>query len=131
MTPAELKEQAKLQQEIYEWHEKTFPDTSLISVARHLLDETQELTQAIQEKDFEGVPGEVADCIILGSILQQLLIRRIAPALKVNVTEAVRAKHEKNKTRTYTYDPKLGYAKGSSEETPAQRAKRIGIELVH
>jgi NTP pyrophosphatase (non-canonical NTP hydrolase) len=49
---------------ITQWQQETFPDSSALSKVYHLIEEVEELKEAIKNKD-ENVRLEIADCFIL------------------------------------------------------------------
>jgi NTP pyrophosphatase (non-canonical NTP hydrolase) len=55
-----------IQMEVFDWAEKTFPDSTIESKLAHLKEEADELSEAITEgKDIEDILEEVADIVLI------------------------------------------------------------------
>ena len=55
----------ELFERVTQWQVKTFPGTTKESVAKHLVKESNELLEAVQQKTDEEVQEEIADNFIL------------------------------------------------------------------
>ncbi len=87
----------KLQLEIADWQDKTFPEANALSKMSHLAKEVIELNKALvsftHEEAVEDVSNELADC--------QHLLFGIASKRGINLYEATRKKFEINKKRIW------------------------------
>lgn len=75
------------QKDQWEWVKRTFPGEKPEGVLRHLAEEIKELEENPSD------PEEMADCF--------LLLQCLASHYGVNLVDAAKAKHEKNKRRTW------------------------------
>lgn len=95
--------------EIKQWSTETFPNQATTSVTHHLNEELIELYQVCDGVDRgedvgeRSVAEEIADCIIL--------LVALAGIYGIDIEEAIKNKHEINRTRTFKYDEKRGYHK--------------------
>ena len=83
------------------WAEKTFPDETLIDLAKHLVEETEELAKAPDSLE------EAADCMLIIELLRTRVLLYVAEHLgsPVILVEAMKAKFEKNKLRKWEKTP--------------------------
>lgn len=90
----------KLQLEIGDWQEQTFPDSTISSVLSHLAKEIIELSDAVKEGNTEKIKEELADC--------QHLIFGAGNKVGVNVYESTIEKFGINKKREWGKPDKNG-----------------------
>jgi NTP pyrophosphatase (non-canonical NTP hydrolase) len=99
-----------IQREIGEWHQATFPGGTAASAARHLIEEADELYEAIHRpglKNRAAITEEAADVL--------LLLIAAANKLGIDLEEAVNLKMSKNHSRRWALDPATGYRKHIEE----------------
>ena len=93
-----------LQEEITDWHEKTFPAATQKDISEKLCSEMVELTWEL--KDFsdgnQNIPAIIDECADVFIVMSSLLGRN-----GVNFEMAVRDKMERNKNRRWTPDGKV------------------------
>lgn len=104
--------QEDFQRLVGEWGERTFPDSTLLSIMAHLREEVSELD--FEVRDWTGRPGpatefgririgeEIADCY--------LLMLHLAHRVGIDLGMAAAEKFAKNQHRTW-HDDGRGYAK--------------------
>ncbi|HEX5500259.1 MAG TPA: hypothetical protein VFX03_13565 [Thermomicrobiales bacterium] len=69
---------------------------------RHLVDETNELVEAMSRDAREMAIGEATDCILLLAVLVDLLAPNMLPVI-------LRSRYERNRTRSWRFDPEKGF----------------------
>src|SRR5215218_7071304 len=95
---------ACIQREVNEWGDETFPDATTASCSRHLVEEAKELrwlaiNQAVNVFPFDAdaIGEEIADVMMLAM--------QVAGRLGLQVDELIEAKMQKNRTRSWEFDP--------------------------
>lgn len=104
----------ELQYEIVDWGCQVFQTATPLSCALHLQEEANELVDALDDEEaandplwthewYEHLGSEIADVMILAI--------QTAGRLGLNCEQLIESKMEKNRARTWQYDPDLGYSK--------------------
>lgn len=105
-------------EDIARWQRHAFPSATPVSCYRHLVDEVTEV--GYEMAGFQIIPDEGVQRRIRGKVADELadvffLTLALAHTAGIDLHAAIEEKFERNKQRTFVYDPVRGYAKGSPE----------------